>query len=118
MHLIDSTEMSLDDSISVYSDEYQTELRYRGSIDIANQSPFDEKFTNTSGVKILITFNGFGNPSCAVNRQDGVHYLLLCQRLIKNLLVALVQPMSANLTQLDLAFFVMHFNSCCRASHQ
>lgn len=105
MHLIDLNEDGLDDLISVYSDEHQTELRYRGLIDIANQSTFDEKRLNIPGVKNIDHIQWVLGTHHVHNRQDAVHYLLLQSKADQKLyLVALVQPMSANLTQPDLAF--------------
>ena len=55
--------------ISVYSDEYQTELRYRGLIDIANQSPFDEKWLNIPGVKNIDHIQWVLEPiMCTIDR--------------------------------------------------
>lgn len=105
MHLVDLDEDGLDDVLSVYSDNYKTEIRYRDLIDLEKQSPNYEKVLTIPDVVNIDQVQLVSGTHHVDNRQDGVHYLLLQSKADKKLfLVALVQPMSADLTQPDSAF--------------
>ena len=105
MHLVDLNEDGLDDVLSVYSDKSKTKIRYRDLIDLEKQSPNYEKVLTIPGVVNIDQVQLVSGTHHVDNRQDGVNYLLLHSKADQKLyLVAIIQPMGADLRQPDSAF--------------